>query len=842
MLQIKNLYKTYKMADYTVEALKKINISFDEKGFVSILGPSGCGKTTFLNIVGGLDKYTSGDVLINGVSTKHFSNRDWDTYRNHHIGFIFQSYNLIPHQNVFSNVMMALTIGGKNEKNKNELVLNALSQVGLKGQEKKKINQLSGGQMQRVAIARALVNNPNIILADEPTGALDSVTSVQIMELLKEISKTKLVIMVTHNTELAKKYSTRIVKLFDGEIVEDTKPFEIQSKQKTISKSPFTKKSKMGLLTSAKLSFKNLLSKKGRTFTTSFAGSIGIIGVALVLAINSGFNGYMMQVQKNALSGQPISVSTVAVNYSMFNSNQRNNSEEDENSETITPYNSAEMFIKYGSYNYLGEDFVNYVKDFEQEDNLKDDSQKVLNALQINYFTPLKIISKNSTTNQYIYSQNTNNLSVVSGTSNNTFFEAIQNNELILEQYDIISGSYPTSESELNTNVALVVNKGNKIDLSTLQKIGVNLTIDGEGKYNQVDYSEIVGKQLKLVFNNQYYIPNSSTYNDITAFSKVDTTDQTTLNNLYNDTSSLTLTISCILREKEDADNPILNNGIMYMPSLGTYYRNNCKNSLIAQKQEDKYEANDYTFYDNFMLNISEIGSVLSPTGYQSVAEINNFLLASYGFQLSTDEAYEMGIQQIGVSTIPVNILFYISNFEAKSSITNLIDEYNKTSAGLLHSISYVDSSEMLTNTLGQMIDIVSYVLIAFASISLVVSSIMIGIISYVSVIERTKEIGILRALGARKIDVASMFIIETGFIGLMAGIIGVAITYLLSIPINIISNIATSGVLINIAQFSPISGLVLVGISVALTVISGLIPAVIASKKDPVVSLRTDG
>ena len=848
MIEIKNIVKNYITGDTTVNALKDVSLAFRENEFVSILGQSGCGKTTLLNILGGLDRYDSGDLLVNNISTKEFKDKDWDAYRNHYVGFVFQSYNLIMHLSVVENVELALTIAGLSRKERREKAIAALKQVGLESQINKKPNQLSGGQMQRVSIARAIVNNPEIILADEPTGALDSETSVQVMDILKEISKDHLVIMVTHNKELAEKYSTRIINLFDGEVCGDSMPYCAQIKEektdtpseKIKSKKANKVKSAMSFWTALRLSFKNLLTKKGRTLMTSFAGSIGIIGIALILAVSNGLTGYINKMQSDALGNYPITVTAISVDMDKFSSLEvSDDNEEKVNDDVVVPYNPMQQFIKYGHYNNLTTQFVNHIKAFEEEDKKKGENSQ-LNAVDYNYYTPLKIVSSYSE-NAYNLYTNTNNTSILTGSTSNTFYQLLNNMDFIMQHYDLIYGELPQNAEGKNysTELLLVVGKGNKLSIQTLNALGIAPTINSSGNYDNIDFKDICEKQYKLLYNDDYYTPNSNNFDEITQFAKLAPDNQEALKTAY-DNAQITLKISGVLRIKDDAPSDILSSGIAYMPSLGQHYLDNCKNSLIAQKQIANKSS--YCFYDNYVVTVSEMSSVLPKNGFSNVSEINAFLNLSYGYTLSKDEAFELAMQQIGISSIPVGIALYPKNFDGKDAIINTIKEYNKTVTNKNLEIVYSDSTEFLTSTLGQMVNIVSYVLIAFSAISLVVSSIMIGIITYVSVIERTKEIGVLRSIGARKKDISRVFNAETILIGISAGLIGVLISFILTFPISAIIKIVANGaVTTQLAVLDPVSAVCLIVISTLLTLVSGLVPAKVAAKKDPVKALRTE-
>lgn len=851
MIQLKDINKTYTAGDTVVKALNNININFREKEFVSILGPSGCGKTTLLNILGGLDRYDYGDIVVNGTSTKQFKDKDWDAYRNHYIGFVFQSYNLIPHLSIVENVELALSIGGTNKKNKRKMALDALEKVGLKAQAKKRPNQLSGGQMQRVAIARAIVNNPEIILADEPTGALDSETSVQVMDILKEISKEHLVIMVTHNKELADKYSTRVINLLDGNLVGDSSPFTIEENKEV--KQTKKNKSAMSIFTAFSLSFKNLMSKIGKTLLVSFAGSIGIIGIALVLAVSTGLNSYIASMQSNALGNYPITVSAISVDMDSFKSFDKKDDTSGGSENEIVPYNPMVQYVKYGHYNNLTTNFVNKVKEFEEKD--KQNGNEKLNVVDYNYYLPVRFVTKNVSGESvtYTYAVRKNTTSILSGSSSSSIYPMLDNLDFVMEQYDLIAGELPKQNegTSYSTDIVLVVGAGNKISASTLNALGFKTETDEKLNYKNISFESVIGKEYKVVTNDNYYTPkyedgytpvadDNTNFEHIKAFDKMDISNQTVLQDAYN-TSTITLKISGILRIKEDGIE-LLNDGLAYMQSFEKYYSNDCENSLIARKQIANKQAGNYEFFDNYVLSVSEISSILPRDGFASIEAINSFLNAQYGYTLSNEDAFEVAMQQIGISNIPISIKFFPKNFKGKDSIINMIDEFNATCIEEKDKIVYSDTTGFITSTLGQMVNIVSYVLIAFAAISLVVSSIMIGIITYTSVIERTKEIGVLRSIGARKKDISRVFNMETFIIGLSAGIIGVIVAFALTFPISkIIIKVAGGAVTTNIAILKVADMLILVAISTILTLIAGLIPARIAAKKDPVKALRSE-
>lgn len=843
ILELKDIKKDYKLADNVVPALKGVSMAFRHNEFVSILGPSGCGKTTMLNIIGGLDQYTSGDLIIKGQSTKKFKGGDWDTYRNHSIGFVFQSYNLIPHLSVLGNVELALTLAGSSSKERKQRAMAVLERVGLKNECKKRPNQLSGGQMQRVAIARALVNNPEILLADEPTGALDSKTSVQIMELIKEISKERLVIMVTHNTELAEKYSSRIIKLLDGKVVDDsnppsenddaleriieTLPQNAQNLQKNDKKAFKRKKSSMSVFTAFMLSLKNLITKKGRTILTSVAGSIGIIGVALVLAISNGFTNYINKMQTDTLGGYPIAVSTVAIDYSslssfMGESNKVGTSEEEG---SFGVYNPSTIIAKMGNYNFISDKFVKYINDYIEEDNKKGD-RKSLSSVQFTYATNLKVLTEGSEGVIFVDTKPTT--SSIYGTSSSLFYEGLADKDFVLSNYDIVEGKYPENKNE----VLLVLNSTGALSTDMLTKLGIAVSVNSEGEYERILYSDVIGKTYKVISNDTYYTPVYDSEGNVTEFSTLAKADYQTA----FDGASETLSICGVMKPREDIVVEVFDAGIMYLPELATSYQQDCKNSLIVKKSIE-----DGKFYVPFTVDISELkGFGLGIQNFNTPAEIVGFVKSSFDIDMTAEEATNLGLQMVGASTIPTGIYLYPKDFDGKAEVLKLIDDWNASENGAHNKIVYTDATEVLTGTLGELINIISYVLIAFAAISLLVSSIMIGIITYVSVVERTKEIGVLRSIGARKRDIARVFNAETFIIGLFAGLIGVVLTYILCFPVNaIIAKV--SGGLKNIAVLKFDHALILIAVSFVLTLISGLIPARIASKKDPVVALRSE-
>lgn len=788
-LKLDNIKKTYKNGE-VVTALKGVSIGFRENEFVSILGPSGCGKTTLLNIIGGLDRYDSGDLIINGMSTRKFRNSDWDAYRNRSIGFVFQSYNLIGHQTVLQNVEIAMTLSGVSASERKRRAKQALVDVGLSDQMKKKPNQLSGGQMQRVAIARALVNDPDIILADEPTGALDSHTSVQIMEILKEVAKTRLVIMVTHNGELAAQYSSRIIRLLDGEIQSDSNPItetETNSMPEQTPQKKKFKKTSMSLFTATSLSFRNLLTKRGRTIITSFAGSIGIIGVALVLALSNGLSLYMSRMQADTLSGFPITVSTGEQTINMgrpgWNNTKSTTYKEYPGDNVLYSYDREKNSTKHS--NIITQVYLDYIGKLETE------LPGMVNNISYTHGVNINLLAKGQDT---VVKYATSAVSSMTPSSNmmesaggSVYWQELpENNDFILSLYDLIGDGSRLPESK--NEVVLVVDKYNRIDKAFFEKLGLtNDTV----KYKLTDF---IGKSiLKVIPNNNYYTKNRELF---TAASPSD------YDKLYNSDSGTQLTIVGILRQKEDASSSYLSSGIAYTTALTAAVVADSQNSDIAKAQEGS---------DKDVL---------------------------LGTPFANDKAKDNALLTLGANAMPTGINIYPKDYASKDKIKEYLDKYNEGKADV-DQLIYSDLAETITSITGTLLNTVTYVVVGFAAISLLVSTIMIAIITYVSVIERTKEIGILRSVGARKKDISRVFNAETLIIGFTAGVLGVGLSYLLTIPINtIISNLAG---ITGIANLNPMHGILLIVGSMVLTLIAGFIPSRMAAKKDPVVALRTE-
>lgn len=875
MLQLNNIVKDYNVSkDLTVHALKGVSINFRANEFVSILGPSGCGKTTLLNIIGGLDHYTQGDMLIDGISTKNYGEKQWNSYRNLRIGFVFQSYNLIQHQSVIENVELALTLSGVSKEERKQRAKQALIDVGLEKEVNKRPNQLSGGQMQRVALARALVNNPQIVLADEPTGALDSVTGVQVMELLKKVAQNHLVIMVTHNAELAEQYSTRIIKLKDGEVLSDSNPYtdkqlqqdtekekakqqqqieqqqqteqstqQVDDKKRKKDKKPKDKKHKvkMSWWTALSLSFKNLLSKKGRTMMTSFAGSIGIIGVALVLAISNGFNIYIADLQTNTLSGYPVQISPISADITALQEQMMSGTSNDlpkfpEGDNNLHVYDETAILGDSVKYNMITQSYVDYIEEFYKADQQKPKELQQINTISYSYQKSLNIFVKSG--DQYKQVETDTSTSGAAGSimqsfmgSSSVFQEAIPNKDYLLTQYDVLDGEYPKNYNE----VAIIVDSRNRISTATLDALGIEYTTQGDNKFADITFEELLGKQFLLVYNNDYYVPSTTSSGIVySELSKLPDW-QTTLQQLVDDKKVETLTITAVLRVNENAPLSLYDTGILYLPSLTEKFIEDSINSDIAK-------AMTTTEGKVYFKEQSENNSFYTLTDISTVQRALKNPITGLGVMLTEEEVIDYCKHQVGASLTPSGISIYPTDFNAKDDILKYLDAWNDTEQGKNNPIYYTDATAVLSSTLGQLVNIISYVLVAFASISLVVSSVMIGIITYVSVIERTKEIGVLRSLGASKRDVSNIFNAESFLIGLTAGLFGVLVTYILSIPINIIILAVAQGALnTNIAVLNPLAALILVVISCALTLISSSIPARMASKLDPVKALRTE-
>ena len=848
MLELKKISKVYKLENFKQKALDNISINFRNCEFVSILGPSGSGKTTLLNIIGGLDNYTSGDLIINGISTKKYNDRDWDTYRNHKIGFVFQSYNLITHQTILSNVELALTLSGVKSKERKKRAKDALKKVGLIEHINKKPNQLSGGQMQRVAIARALVNNPDILLADEPTGALDSKTSVQIMNLLKEVAKDRLVIMVTHNSDLAEKYSTRIIDLKDGEIKGDTNPYNKSDENNETTKD---KKTNMNFLTALSLSLNNLMTKKGRTILTAFAGSIGIIGIALILSLSSGVQNYINRVQEETLTSYPLMIEDNSVDLTSVMTEQMDKLKKDENTKQSNKIYSNNMMT----------DTLSIMSSKVQSNNLKSFKEYIEKNKEINKYTTsidykynIELQLYKSDIEDKIVKVNPNTILSTMGITDmqasyfmfkDVFSEIIDNDELNNQMYEIVSGRMPKKYNE----VVLVVDKNNRISDYVLYALGLKDQQELKDMFEKVrkgekvvttdtsyEYSELIGLKFKLLLNTDYYEKVNGLWIDKSE-------DEEFLREKLKDSEEITI-VGIIKPNKDSAVTSSTLGGILYTDSLEKHVLKKVEDSQIVKEQKQNPEINIITGleFSDEEFNINDLSfeqqMYLSSLNQEELAEVITKYKESYSL------TYEKVLEKLGSIDLdnPSGIYIYAKDFESKDAIKNIINDYNeqqRKNSKEANVINYNDVVGMLMSSVTDIVDIISYVLISFVSISLVVSSIMIGIITYISVLERTKEIGILRAIGASKKDVSRVFNAETLIIGFTSGMFGILITVLLNIPINIIIKKLTG--VSNITQLPLNGAIILIMISVILTIIAGLIPAKLASKKDPVESLRSE-
>lgn len=877
MLKLIDIEKTYKMGDLETHALKGINLEFRKSEFVSILGPSGCGKTTLLNIIGGLDKYTTGDLIINNKSTKEYKDKDWDAYRNHSIGFVFQSYNLIQHQTVLENVELALTLSGVSKEERRKRATSVLKKVGLGDKLKNKPNQLSGGQMQRVAIARALVNDPEIILADEPTGALDTESSVQVMELLKDISKDKLIVMVTHNPELAEKYSTRIVKLLDGKVISDTNPFD-SSKEKeekqllsvadetNLSKTEIKKKNKkkrMSFFTAFMLSLKNLLTKKGRTILVTFAGSIGIIGIALILAISSGFSGYIDRMQQDTLSTYPVTIQTESYDMASLMQIFMSDGDDEVIFEDGTIHTKDELTEMLSQFNSSAtKNNLSALKNYF-DTSAKDDIERYASAIQYGYSLDINaylnsdlnglvpvnsteifnnVISRYYIQNQEILQRGTdefNRFSLLAGmfSENSTFSvfsstfwsEMLDNRELLEEQYELVGENSRWAE-EYN-EIMIVVDENYQITDYTLFALGLldqgklealldNYVRgqDSEAEDSTFTYDELLKTEYKIIPKSSYFVEIDGKYVDINDFKDSNNENYNLaeynryLQEIYNDDAkTITLKVAGIIREKPSSSAYSINTNIGYSSKLTEYIIDFCKNSEVIQLQSESDR--------NILTNEVFVGSE------EEIESKRQAVLTMLGY--------------IDIDS-PSSIKIYPKDFESKSQITKIIEDYNSLMIAenkQENIITYSDTVGVMMSTISTIISAITYVLIAFVGVSLVVSSIMIGIITYISVIERTKEIGVLRSIGASKKDVSRVFTAESFIIGLSSGVFGILVSLLLTIPTNVILFTYTG--ISGMARLPVLGAFILILISILLTLIAGLFPSRVASKKDPVVALR---
>ncbi len=936
MLELIDIKKDYETGGTKVPALKGINLRFRDSEFVSILGQSGCGKTTMLNIVGGLDQYTSGDLIINGKSTKDFKDRDWDFYRNNSIGFVFQSYNLIPHQTVLANVELALTLSGVSKAERKKRAVEALEKVGLSDHIYKKPNQMSGGQMQRVAIARALVNNPDILLADEPTGALDTETSVQIMELLKDISKDRLIIMVTHNPELAMKYSTRIIRLLDGKITDDSDPytdreynrditvdtaetvelFEMteedraaydyarevgsaakkhtarnnadtkrrRSKHEGASKSKSEKaerqagkkqRTSMSFFTALSLSLNNLMTKKTRTLLTAFAGSIGIIGIALILAISNGIQEYIDRVQRDTLSSYPITIQTESIDVSSMIENMTGQKDKEITHDKDKIYSNniitdmVNSMVAEANSNNLTK-FRTYIED------RRDELNQYVSDIKYSYDVPLYIYSADISNGAVQLnpgtmmesmgmgsSQESSNSVMTSGMMNSSVWnQLLDNQELLDEQYDVVAGSWPSDYNE----VVLIVDENNEIVDYTLYSLGfkdpgevktIFKNVYAGQSYDtdniELSYDDVLNHEFKLVYPTQFYQYNSKTgtWDDYTK-------DDAYMKKVVDGAESIK--ISGIIRPNPDAVNTSISNGIGYTRELMLHIIDKVNQTEIVKKQQANKDVDIFTGvpFDNTKdtkITMDDVNAYVATLGEEEQTQMKAYMGTMTEDQIlemfsksvkakTTDATYESNKKKLGITSpeTPSQIDIYCKDFESKEHISDFITQYNKEvddDGRSEDEISYTDYVGIIMSSVSTIITAISSVLIAFVAISLVVSSIMVGIITYISVLERTKEIGILRSIGASKKDVKRVFNAETMIEGFVSGAMGIIITLILCIPANIIIKNITD--ISNLAKLPVAGAVILIVISVLLTTIAGLMPASMAAKKDPVIALRTE-
>ena len=907
MLKLDKIVKIYSSGDTAVEALKGVSLNFRANEFVSILGPSGCGKTTLLNIIGGLDKYTSGDLIINGVSTKKFTDRDWDIYRNHRVGFIFQSYNLIPHQTVLENVELALTIAGLEKEERIARAKKALDRVGLEGLYNKKPNQMSGGQCQRVAIARALVNEPEILLADEPTGALDTTTSVQIMELIKEISKEKLVIMVTHNPEIAEKYSTRIVRLLDGEISSDTNNC---SDDEELNEPKFKKeseKAKMSLSTALKLSGRNLLSKFKRTLLVGIAGSIGIIGVSLVLALSSGIRGYIDTLQEDMLSGNPITVTETTYDINAMMSTMSNLEQTDivvkngivsVNSIMESLAKRAETMSSLIVSNEISEEYIAYLNAMPKE-YLETISYDYGIDITNNVYTEFKSFkdqegkqtSLSAIKNIYkslLQETDFSSSSTIISTLSDPISKAIDNEEYIYKQYDLVEGTMAKEKNE----IMIVIDKNSQLSDLTLAQLGyyseeefLNLAFKAFENISEETYDKNLIKEefsyKELLEKTFTWYPNDEIFNR-QSNSIISMYNPFTYNHIVNEDfeNGLELRVVGILKPKAEVNYGSLSTGFYYTQALDEYMRQINKNSEIVTYMIDNEKSSitgtaykgengsvinmGITYEYEYGHSINDVKKSVGFVGSMSLASLVSGMLGGVlgGSSLSSSDIYTLSLRDLGGEELPNSISIYPVNFDLKEEVLKYMEAWNEDgditikydkvledgsiekiektlSKEQRSEITHNDTLSIVIDMIDTMITIVTTALIAFTAISLVVSTVMIGIITYVSVVERTKEIGVIRSLGGRKKDVANLFNAETFIIGLVAGIIGILVTYFISFIANIIIGKLTG--IYTLVGLRWYQALIMITISVVLTLFSGIIPSKSAANMDPVNALRTE-
>jgi putative ABC transport system permease protein len=855
MLQCKNIIKDYVSGDEIVHALKGVSLSFREHEFVSILGQSGCGKTTFLNIIGGLDHYTSGDLIINGKSTKDYSDKDWDTYRNHQVGFVFQSYNLIMHQSVLSNVELALTLTGVNKEERRKRAIEALNKVGLSDQIHKKPTQMSGGQMQRVAIARAIVNNPDIILADEPTGALDSATSVQIMEILKEISKDKLVIMVTHNPQLADEYSSRIIRLKDGSLVSDSNPFNEQEMNVDMS---VLKRPGMSFKMACSLSLNNLMTKKARTFLTSFAGSIGIIGIALIMSLSHGMQSYIDQMENDTMASYPIEIQANSSDMSTLMTTMmgmKKKTEEHKDSKIYSrPYVEDVLESLSSSKKNNLSAFKSYI-----ESNKGKEFRKTAKAIEYDYNLNLQVYNENTDSGLVQVSPNglldklgmSDMMSIQSQfmdssamTNDQVWLSLPESKKLRDDEYQLVEGKWPTNYNE----VVLEVDENNEITDYALYSLGLldqdelvknyqkilNGETDKISKTNLKSYSvdDILNLKFRLVLN-------SDLYQKVNGLWINQSENESYMKDVVS--KSPEIKVVGIIKPSESTVSQPTMGGVYYTKAMEEYVTSKTENAQIVKEQKTNPNINIFTqteYASGQKMSMSNLtNEQMMQLSSMSQEELMNYMNT---YNENINATYDSNLTKLGVVdySTPTKISLYASSFDGKEKLSDLITSYNKKQTKS-NVITYNDFIGTMLSSVTSVVNIISYVLIAFVSVSLIVSSIMIGIITYISVLERTKEIGILRSIGASKKDITRVFNAETFIIGLISGVLGILITLVLNIPICMVVENMTG--VSHIAKL-PVNGAVfLIFIDLVLTILAGLIPSKIASKKDPVEALRSE-
>jgi ABC transporter, ATP-binding protein len=908
MLQLKKICKQYKTGDLVQAALDGVSLNLRDNEFVAVLGPSGSGKTTLLNLIGGLDRYDSGDLIINNISTKKYKDRDWDSYRNHTIGFVFQSYNLIPHQSILANVELALTISGVSRNERRQRAKAALEQVGLGDQLHKKPNQMSGGQMQRVAIARALINDPDILLADEPTGALDSETSVQVMELLKEVAKDRLVVMVTHNPELAEKYATRIVNLRDGKITDDSDPFDLSNETVGTPEHKNMGKASMSFLTSLSLSFNNLRTKKARTLLTSFAGSIGIIGIALILSLSTGVNQYIENIQKSTMTSYPVTIDAQSMDLSSMLAAGRESSSNELTHELDGVYsNNSDVELAASSSMSIKSNNLTSFKEYLEADDCEILQYVGSEGIHYSYDVQFGVYAYDPdgvlvNTDGVVIGKETGNSSgimssmmggTMDDTSSGNFEEMLAGadgsliSSAVMESYDMLYGAWPENSRE----VVLVLDENNEISLTVLYELGLLPSAEytelmeklENGEEIRVEtqnwsYADACGQSFYLIPACDYYTQNKD--GTFTYAGNSESKVAQLLDNAYE------LKISGIIRPKEDAANASISGVVGYTSALSDEIISHTAESAVVKAQEaspdvnvlngltfspadDETKAADAAAYLS-SLSVSEKAELCRTIFGSDTVQGDNADMANRMAAMSDEElaatldqlleegldtdillsiydryvssgTYEENMSDFGVVSLdaPSSISIYADDFESKEAITDAIDAYNKTVVDE-DRISYTDYVGMLMSSITMIVDVISYVLIAFVAVSLIVSSIMIGIITYISVLERTKEIGILRAVGASKRNISQVFNAETFIVGLCSGVIGIGITLLLLIPGNAVIHALIGSASVN-ASLPVGSAILLIVLSVVLTLIGGLIPSRKAAKKDPVTALRTE-